>query len=74
MNCKGYTQLHKLSQILQNYTVGNPASVLYIKNLDKEVVADDFFYIFGELANLDACYFPKFWVFFLKSLCIIQCV
>ncbi|KAJ6763059.1 RNA-BINDING REGION-CONTAINING PROTEIN 3 [Salix purpurea] len=33
----------------KNYTVGNPASVLYIKNLDKEVVADDFFYIFGSL-------------------------
>ncbi|KAJ4828924.1 hypothetical protein Tsubulata_027870 [Turnera subulata] len=28
----------------KNYTVGNPASVLYVKNLDKDVVADDFFY------------------------------
>ncbi|XP_037493895.1 U11/U12 small nuclear ribonucleoprotein 65 kDa protein [Jatropha curcas] len=33
----------------KNYTVGSPASVLYIKNLSKDVVADDFFYIFGSL-------------------------
>ncbi|KAJ4821821.1 hypothetical protein Tsubulata_017813 [Turnera subulata] len=33
----------------KNYTVGDPASVLYIKNLDKDVVADDFFYVFGSL-------------------------
>lgn len=39
----------------KNYTVGNPTSVLYIKNLDKEVVADDFFYIFGSLfGSIDA--------------------
>ncbi|CAK7341345.1 unnamed protein product [Dovyalis caffra] len=39
----------------KNYTVGNPAPVLYIKNLDKEVVADDFFYIFGSLfGSIDA--------------------
>ncbi|WCJ43672.1 RNA-binding region-containing protein 3 [Euphorbia peplus] len=33
----------------KNYTVGNPSSVLYIKNLSKDIVADDFFYIFGSL-------------------------
>ncbi|EEF36954.1 RNA binding protein, putative [Ricinus communis] len=39
----------------KNYTVGNPASVLYIKNLSKDMVADDFFYIFGSLfGSLDA--------------------
>ncbi|KAL3565053.1 hypothetical protein D5086_033099, partial [Populus alba] len=32
-----------------NYTVGKPAPVLCIKNLEKEVVFDDFFYIFGSL-------------------------
>ncbi|KAL2930711.1 U11/U12 small nuclear ribonucleoprotein 65 kDa protein [Bienertia sinuspersici] len=30
-----------------NYTAGNPASVLYIKNLAKDVVPDDFYFIFG---------------------------
>lgn len=34
---------------MQNYAAGNPASVLYIKNLAKDVVADDFYFIFGEL-------------------------
>ncbi|XP_061944355.1 U11/U12 small nuclear ribonucleoprotein 65 kDa protein-like isoform X2 [Populus nigra] len=39
----------------KNYTVGKPAPVLYIKNLDKEVVFDDFFYIFGSLfGSIDA--------------------
>ncbi|KAG6738425.1 hypothetical protein POTOM_058041 [Populus tomentosa] len=39
----------------KNYTVGKPAPVLYIKNLDKEVVFDDFFYIFGSLfGSVDA--------------------
>jgi hypothetical protein len=33
--------------VLQNYTPGNPASVLYIKNLAKDVVHDDFYYVFG---------------------------
>ncbi|KAF2288245.1 hypothetical protein GH714_005248 [Hevea brasiliensis] len=33
----------------KNYTVGNPTSVLYIKNLSKDMVPDDFFYIFGSL-------------------------
>ncbi|XAR64910.1 hypothetical protein NMG60_11008802 [Bertholletia excelsa] len=35
--------------MFKNYTAGNPASVLYIKNLAKDVVADDFYYIFGSL-------------------------
>jgi hypothetical protein len=48
---------------LQNYTVGKPAPVLYIKNLDKEVVFDDFFYIFVKLANLDTCWMPIFGAF-----------
>uniref|UniRef100_A0A2P2QMW5 U11/U12 small nuclear ribonucleoprotein 65 kDa protein-like n=1 Tax=Rhizophora mucronata TaxID=61149 RepID=A0A2P2QMW5_RHIMU len=39
----------------KNYTVGTPASVLYIKNLGKDIVADDFFYIFGSLfGSIDA--------------------
>ncbi|KAK6932732.1 RNA recognition motif domain [Dillenia turbinata] len=39
----------------KNYTAGNPAHVLYIKNLAKDVVADDFFFIFGSLfGSLDA--------------------
>ncbi|CAI0432697.1 unnamed protein product [Linum tenue] len=33
----------------KNYTVGHPATVLYIKNLAKDVVADDFSYVFGSL-------------------------
>ena len=32
----------------QNYAAGNPASVLYIKNLAKDVVADDFYFVFGK--------------------------
>ena len=36
---------------MQNYTAGNPAPVLYIKNLAKDVVADDFYFIFGELKS-----------------------
>ncbi|XP_050223982.1 U11/U12 small nuclear ribonucleoprotein 65 kDa protein isoform X2 [Mercurialis annua] len=39
----------------KNYIVGTPASVLYVKNLSKDVVADDFFYIFGSLfGSIDA--------------------
>ncbi|KAF7148083.1 hypothetical protein RHSIM_Rhsim03G0115400 [Rhododendron simsii] len=34
--------------MFKNYAAGNPASVLYIKNLEKDVVADDFYFIFGE--------------------------
>ncbi|KFK43219.1 hypothetical protein AALP_AA1G096000 [Arabis alpina] len=33
----------------KNYTAGNPSLVLYIKNLAKDVVTDDFYYIFGSL-------------------------
>lgn len=33
--------------MFKNYTAGNPTNVLYIKNLSKDVVADDFYYIFG---------------------------
>ncbi|XP_059647288.1 U11/U12 small nuclear ribonucleoprotein 65 kDa protein isoform X2 [Cornus florida] len=35
--------------MFKNYTAGNPATVLYIKNLAKDVVADDFYFIFGSL-------------------------
>ncbi|KAL6203072.1 hypothetical protein ACLB2K_026776 [Fragaria x ananassa] len=38
--------------MFKNYTAGTPAPVLYIKNLAKDIVVDDFYYIFGELANL----------------------
>lgn len=43
-----------LSEILalpmfKNYAPGNPTPVLYIKNLAKDVVADDFYYVFGSL-------------------------
>lgn len=37
--------------VVQNYTPGNPAPVLYIKNLAKDVIADDFYVIFGELSR-----------------------
>ncbi|XVE90090.1 hypothetical protein DITRI_Ditri20bG0049100 [Diplodiscus trichospermus] len=41
--------------MFKNYTAGNPASVLYIKNLAKDVVAEDFYYIFGSLfGSVDA--------------------
>ena len=32
----------------QNYAAGNPACVLYIKNLAKDVVTDDFYFVFGK--------------------------
>ncbi|KAJ4793229.1 hypothetical protein LUZ62_044475 [Rhynchospora pubera] len=35
--------------MFKNYTPGNPASVLYIKNLAKDVVSEDFYFIFGSL-------------------------
>lgn len=35
--------------MFKNYTAGNPAPVLYIKNLAKDVIADDFYFIFGSL-------------------------
>lgn len=37
---------------LQNYTPGNPAAVLYIKNLAKDVVPDDFYFIFGKYSYI----------------------
>lgn len=41
--------------MFKNYTAGNPASVLYIKNLAKDVIPDDFFFIFGSLfGSIDA--------------------
>ena len=40
-------QWHTIVSVLQNYTPGNPASVLYIKNLAKDFVHDDFYYVFG---------------------------
>ncbi|XP_042381459.1 U11/U12 small nuclear ribonucleoprotein 65 kDa protein-like isoform X1 [Zingiber officinale] len=35
--------------MFKNYSPGDPASVLYIKNLAKDVVVDDFYFIFGSL-------------------------
>ncbi|XP_038903908.1 U11/U12 small nuclear ribonucleoprotein 65 kDa protein [Benincasa hispida] len=35
--------------MFKNYTAGNPTSVLYIKNLAKDVLNDDLYYIFGSL-------------------------
>lgn len=35
--------------MFKNYAAGNPTSVLYIKNLAKDVVVDDFYFIFGSL-------------------------
>ncbi|CAJ1793768.1 unnamed protein product [Sphenostylis stenocarpa] len=35
--------------MFKNYTAGNPAPVLYVKNLAKDVIADDFYFIFGTL-------------------------
>ncbi|KAG0609788.1 hypothetical protein M758_7G014000 [Ceratodon purpureus] len=33
--------------ILKNYSAGTPSQVLYIKNLAKEVVSEDIFYVYG---------------------------
>ncbi|KAL8521198.1 hypothetical protein ACS0TY_011659 [Phlomoides rotata] len=39
----------------KNYTAGDPTSVLYIKNLAKDVVIDDFYFIFGSFfGSIDA--------------------
>ncbi|OVA03907.1 RNA recognition motif domain [Macleaya cordata] len=35
--------------MFKNYSAGNPATVLYIKNLAKDVVVDDFCFIFGSV-------------------------
>ncbi|KAK9102320.1 hypothetical protein Sjap_019574 [Stephania japonica] len=41
--------------MFKNYSAGIPSTVLYIKNLSKDVVADDFFFIFGSVfASVDA--------------------
>lgn len=53
MNLSGAFDMHKLNVtlwILQNYKAGNPASVLYVKNLAKDVVPEDFYFIFGEIS------------------------
>lgn len=34
----------------QNYSAGDPTPVLYIKNLAKDVVVDDLYFIFGEFS------------------------
>ncbi|KAL0422995.1 UNVERIFIED_CONTAM: U11/U12 small nuclear ribonucleoprotein [Sesamum latifolium] len=39
----------------KNYTAGDPSPVLYIKNLAKDVVVDDFYFIFGSFfGSIDA--------------------
>lgn len=39
----------------KNYTAGDPSHVLYVKNLAKDVVVDDFYFIFGSFfGNIDA--------------------
>ncbi|EPS65306.1 hypothetical protein M569_09472, partial [Genlisea aurea] len=39
----------------KNYAAGDPSSVLYIKNLAKDVVVEDFYFIFGYLfGSIDA--------------------
>ncbi|KAK2415915.1 U11/U12 small nuclear ribonucleoprotein 65 kDa protein [Trifolium repens] len=35
--------------MFKNYSAGNPASVLYIKNLAKDVIPDDFYLLFDAL-------------------------
>lgn len=41
--------------MFKNYAAGNPSPVLYIKNLAKDVVADDFYFIFGSFfGSVDA--------------------
>ncbi|KAK8959668.1 hypothetical protein KSP40_PGU012544 [Platanthera guangdongensis] len=35
--------------MFKNYATGNPSTVLYIKNLAKDVLVDDFHFIFGSL-------------------------
>ncbi|KAJ8630502.1 hypothetical protein MRB53_023825 [Persea americana] len=41
--------MFKLTYCRLNYTAGNPVTVLYIKNLAKDVVVDDVYFIFGSL-------------------------
>ncbi|XP_059463637.1 U11/U12 small nuclear ribonucleoprotein 65 kDa protein-like isoform X1 [Corylus avellana] len=41
--------------MFKNYAAGCPASVLYVKNLAKDVIADDFYFIFGSVfGSIDA--------------------
>nr|GMC75367.1 granule-bound starch synthase 2, chloroplastic/amyloplastic [Ipomoea batatas] len=40
--------IKKKNHVLQNYSAGNPSRVLYIKNLARDVIADDFYFIFEE--------------------------
>ena len=54
---------------MQNYTAGTPAPVLYIKNLAKDIVADDFYYIFGELTNFILIISVLFRVYFIVMIC-----
>ncbi|KAG0487868.1 hypothetical protein HPP92_006679 [Vanilla planifolia] len=35
--------------MFKNYSAGNPTTVLYIKNLSKDVLIEDFYFIFGSL-------------------------
>ncbi|KAK4491487.1 hypothetical protein RD792_002237 [Penstemon davidsonii] len=39
----------------KNYAAGDPSTVLYVKNLAKDVIVDDFYFIFGSLfGSIDA--------------------
>ncbi|RAL48577.1 hypothetical protein DM860_000897 [Cuscuta australis] len=41
--------------VFKNYSVGNPSCVLYIKNLSRDVIPDDFYFIFGSFfGSIDA--------------------
>ncbi|KAF9594873.1 hypothetical protein IFM89_035034 [Coptis chinensis] len=46
---KEMPMIKKNSPVLQNYSAGSSATVLYIKNLAKDVITDDFYFIFGSL-------------------------
>ncbi|KAL6546165.1 hypothetical protein OROGR_010039 [Orobanche gracilis] len=47
--------LPRLKYEALNYTAGDPTSVLYVKNLAKDVVVDDFYFIFGSFfGSVDA--------------------
>ncbi|KAM3220392.1 U11/U12 small nuclear ribonucleoprotein 65 kDa protein [Capsicum annuum] len=35
--------------MFKNYSAGNPSQILYLKNLAKEVIVDDIYFIFGSL-------------------------
>ncbi|XP_073128342.1 U11/U12 small nuclear ribonucleoprotein 65 kDa protein-like isoform X2 [Henckelia pumila] len=42
----------------KNYTTGDPTPVLYVKNLAKDVVVDDFYFIFGRMRGQAFVRFP----------------